>query len=490
MATPTSNRYPGSTVEIHFGAGSQSPGAAPIRCLAIGYGYTGGTAVVNTIYQPLSKDEARVLHGPGSALHLAAIAFYEEYPEGAFFTLQYAAAGGGVAAVNTLTITGAAVIGGTLTVELNGRFLQIAVDDAMSVANQRTRVIAEWNKQVDWPATAGVGTNAGEIDITWKWKGPTGNQIQVRALATSITGSSYAVTVKTAGATDGNPATALDALADEEYHFLIAGQDHTDATTGVPAFLAEVNTRSTPERGLYGGLIIGSTGSFGTVTALALAMNAHRGYVEWDRNSNMLTIEIAAKWAAWRAKYRQSDPTANLIKNGGDNKVFAVWRPPYSPADRITRIEATQALNSGVSSIRYTKQNTAYMVRPITTRFQDINGGPDYRTLDCIKVDMLDWFARDLNSNFPVRFPNYKLRDDSTLPPADLVADPRLIRSWIFADFLKQYEVNGWVKNVDKWNGLLEVKIPTSPSGRAVAKVPVDVIDLFAQLDVDAYQIG
>jgi phage tail sheath gpL-like len=203
----------------------------------------------------------------------------------------------------------------------------------------------------------------------------------------------------------------------------------------------------------------------------------------------MLTGEIAAKTSAWRAKYRQNDPTANLIRNGGGNRFFSVWRPPFLDKDRISKTETNAGLNAGISTIRYTRQGKAFMVRGITTRFQDINGAPDYRTLDDIKVDMLDWFADDVSTNFTIRFPNYKLREDSGLPPADEVADPRLIRSWIF-DMLKGYELKGWVKNVDKWGPLLKVSIPGTPSGRAVASVPVDVIDLFAQLVVDAYQIG
>jgi phage tail sheath gpL-like len=120
MGLPATQKYPDAYIEVHFGAGSQSPADAPKKVLAIGYqNATGATATPLNIYQPLSIDEAETLHGPGSSLYLMAVAFLEEYAEGSFFTLPYEQAAGGVACVKTLTITNNATIPQIETITTN-----------------------------------------------------------------------------------------------------------------------------------------------------------------------------------------------------------------------------------------------------------------------------------------------------------------------------------------------------------------------------------
>ena len=97
--------------------------------------------------------------------------------------------------------------------------------------------------------------------------------------------------------------------------------------------------------------------------------------------------------------------------------------------------------------------------------------------------------ADELASDFSVRFPDYKLHPTAGGPLAANVADERLIKSWING-YLLQYQKNGWVKNVEANQDNLIVTISTVTTGRASAKIPVDVIDLFAQLDADLYQVG
>jgi phage tail sheath gpL-like len=486
MSIPSSDRYPGFTAELHFGAGKQSPAAAPRKTIIAAYG--NATSTMHRVYGPHSSaDDVATQHGSGEELHIGAIAFFEEYPDGVLYTVEYAEAGGGAACAKTITAAGAAGVGGTLSLFINGRLVQVTITAAMTAAQAATAIITEVNKHVSLPVTAGAGVNPEDAKLTWKWKGPQGNQFTFRYSVESITTQTYSIATTTAGATDGDPTACLDALIETDYDYLVTGVDHATATTGIGTFVAEVNERAGPTIGLRGCLIFGFIGTVSDSVTLATGRNAHRVQMVYDRGTDMLTVEMAAKEAGMRARYEQDDPTANMV--GPVRGAFTVWRGPFTASDKLSRTEAKNLLNSGVTPIRYTPQGIAYHVRPITTRSQDANGGPDYRTFDVIKVTMLDWMADELASDFPVRFPDYKLQPTAGGPLAANVADERLIKSWING-YLLQYQKNGWVKNVEANQDNLVVTISTVTTGRASAKIPVDVIDLFAQLDADLYQVG
>ena len=218
---------------------------------------------------------------------------------------------------------------------------------------------------------------------------------------------------------------------------------------------------------------------------LSTALNAHRCQVLWDRDSNYFSFEMSAAMAGMRARAEQDDPAVNLML-----RTFSAWRAPYANSSKISINEAKNALNNGITPVRYNRQNEAFEVLSITTRFQDANGGADYRTLFTCKVTVPDAVADALALDWPVRFPDWKLTDDPDGPIADKVANKRIIKSWIF-NWLKDFEALGQVKKVSANEENLVVSIGGAvPSGRASCKIPVEVIDWFTQLDANLYQNG
>jgi phage tail sheath gpL-like len=249
-----------------------------------------------------------------------------------------------------------------------------------------------------------------------------------------------------------------------------------------------VNTRSGPTIGLRGVVVAASSDSFGTATALSLALNAFRLQIAWFRNADSLTVETASKVAAWRAYWEGQDPARNF-----DYQAFENLRGPYSTTDRISVVEANNALNSGLTPIGINRAGKAFMWRSITSRFQDTNGGPDYRVLDTSKVAVVDYIADFLASDYLVKgYQSMKLRDDSgDQRPQTGVITPKIIRSWIVG-VLKGAENNDPIllENVDAHLNELEVKLSTVVPGRMEARIPLDVIEGFHQLDMTLLQIG
>lgn len=481
MAIPSSNRYPGAYFEVFFGAGRQAPGTAVRRTVLVGYGLS-GTGVTDVLYGPhASADDVATVHGAGRPLHLAAIAFFKEYPDGTLHTLAYTESG--TATTKTLTITNNATATGTLTLDFNALYLQVTITSGQTPGQQATAIAAAVNAKTSLPVTATAAL--GVVTVTTKWTGPSSQQLQFRYLNEGITGSTYAIAAGVSGATDADPTTALDAISSEDFDYMVVQVDTTSTSLGQPYFLSYVNTRARPENGLRGVMIGAFSGTYANAVTLATALNGHRAQLVWDRDGNYFTFEAAAAMGGMRARAEQIDISANLML-----RTFNTWRAPYAASSKISLTEAKNALNNGITPIRYNRAGQAFAVLSITTRFQDANGAADYRTLDTNKVAVVDDIADTLAIDWPVRFPDWKLTDDADGPLADKVANKRIVKSWIF-NWLKDYESSGHVKNVDDNEGSLVVNIGgTVPQGRASCKIPVDVIDWFKQLDANLYQIG
>lgn len=479
MAIPSSNRYPGFYAELFFGAGRQSPGTAVRRTVLVGYGLS-GTGSTDTLYGPhASADDVASVHGSGTALHLAAIAFFKEYVDGTLHTLAYTESG--TATTKTLTITNNATASGTLTLDFNALYLQVPVTSGQTPTQQATAIAAAINAKTSLPVTA--TSNVGVVTVTTKWTGPSSRQLQFRYLNEGITGSTYAIADGVSGATDADPTTALDRIASEDFDYMVIQVDTTSTSLGQPYFLTYVNNRAKPESGMRGVLIGAFSGTYANAVTLSTALNGHRGQLVWDRDGNYFTFEAAAAMAGMRARAEQIDISANLML-----RTFSSWRGPYAASSKISVAEAKNALNNGITPIRYNRQGQAFAVLSITTRFQDANGAADYRTLDTNKVAVMDDIADTLAQDWPVRFPDWKLTDDPDGPIADKVANKRIVKSWIF-NWLKDYEANGHVKNVSQNEGNLVVSIGGNvPQGRASCKIPVEVIDWFKQCDANLYQ--
>lgn len=337
-------------------------------------------------------------------------------------------------------------------------------------------------------ATAFTNIAQAYATFTWKQKGARGNQFKLRTSASGITGSSYTVTDTVSGATDGNPTAALDSLINADYDYIATGVNTSDANTGLLPFVQHINDRAGPFIGLRGVGIAASIDTYGASIALSLALNAHRMQLGWCRAADMTTVEIAAKLAAIRAQAEGVDPASNL-----DYQQFAKFRGPFVNADKISVIEANNALNNGLTPIGINRGAAAYIWRSITTRYQDAQGAPDYRTLDTSKVAVVDYIADFLAQDYGVKgFQQMKARADSgDQRPQYKVLTPQIVKDWILTILYgAQNKDPVMLENVEANAPLLSVELSAVVPGRFVARVPLDVIEGAHQFDITLYQIG
>ncbi len=493
MAISPANKYPRAFITVIFGAGRQSPLTAPRKILLTGYAArVGGSQGVSAdnVLQPLpSVDDAIYWFGGGSEIHQECVAVFDEAKDATVYGISYPEAGGGAYQEQTLTIATTSVLGGTLSLFVNGQQVDTPILPAMTAADQATAVYTNLSKYKNLPCYCPTAPGGATVVFRWKHKGLRGTQFKLRYRVDTITGTTYSIASTNAGATDADPSSALDAVATKRFHYIVCPDPTSDATVGIGRFMQYINNRADPLIGLRGQLACATTDTYANAVTLATGINMHRFWPIWCRNAEDTVARIAARWAAWVVNGTASDPTANLC-NTTLNSLYG----PVLISDHISEAEATNALNNGLTCIRFTEQDQPFIPRPITGRSQDVNSNPDYRTLDIGKVLEPDFLGDFFDSDIPVTFQGYKLEDDAPNgegQPLLKVMTPSLFRSYLAGILVGEFRAQR-AKNPQSFidGGELQCFINPNNAQRLTCDLPLDVIDILAQIEMIIRQVG
>lgn len=491
MPISASNRYPRVFLSVLFGFGPQSPGTAPRNIVATGYskrvGQGQAQGLDGVVYGPiLNADQAALLWGYGSEMHQIIDAALDESTDITLYGVSYAEAGGGNYCEQTLTMTTNAGNGGSLilTFQGNPRELEVPIAAGATPAAQATAIYNEMLKRKELPCYVPTPPAAGSVTFRWNHKGLRGNLMAIRFRAEGITGTTYSIAVTNVGATDSDPTPALDAMGTLRRPLVICPDNSSSTSTGIPRWVNFMNQSADPITGLRGVLFAAHTGTLGQATTVSTLVNAHRCTLAWCKKAEDTPGRIAARYAVYICGATNLDISANTI--GGQ---LGNFRGPVAEADRITEPEATAALNFGLTPIRtYENQPTIGVVtRPITSRFQTVDGNPDYACLNLSCVLVPDDIANELEADVPRAFQGWKLApeepDEPNEEPIPFVLTPPLFDEYLF-DKLRTRKALGQIVNVEKAiaAGQIESMIHPANSDRILTpNIPIQVIGWFAQ---------
>lgn len=503
MPISPSNRYPRVFMSVLFGFGSQASQASARNVVITGYakrvGLGQATVSDNVVYGPiLSVNEAGVKWGYGSEVHQGVAAALDQSADLTLYGVSFPEAGGGAYAEQTFTITNNSVLGGSLLFTIQGdpNYVEVPITAAMTPTQQATAIYNAFAVRRDLCAYCPTVPVAGSVDFRWNHKGARGNLMAIRWVADGITGSTYALALKTTGVTDSDPSTALDAIANLRAAIIVCPDNSISTSVGVPRWVQYVNQRADPLTGLRGIVVWAHSGTLSELTVVTTAVNAHRSAMAWCKKAEDTPIRIAARYAAYIIQGTNLDIAANLINGGRDGVVLRNFRGPVLNSDRITEAEATAALNVGACPIRtYPGQPTVgIVVRPITTRFQAVDGSPDYATLNlnCVLVpdDIADFWEADI----PKTYAGWKMEeedpDNPNEKPAEYVLRPSMFDQYLY-DELRSRQAKGQVVRVEKMLAQNAVKSqihPLNSDRMLVPNIPLQVISWFAQAEMTIRQ--
>ena len=471
----TSIKLPGAFIQVSLGVGIRSPGAVPFRILLTGNKTSAGSAANGELKLLSGPDDAASYFGPGSELHLMAIACFKANPTATVYAIAITSAG--TAAAGTLVFgAGVATTAGTVEVWIRGErvLASVAVGDSVTVIGEA--VEAAINARTDLPVTA--NNVAGTVTVTAKNTGPRGNRISMRSRVTGAAAVTHtpATGYLSAGATMDTPQAVLDSLASQRFH-LIVSPHYT--STELAIYKSHVSTQAQPLNGQRQRFVACSPDTLAASITLSDAVNEKRGQICWLEDPDDTPAMIAAGFAGAVAAKLSADRAAPL-----DGLVITGLKSQYDIADVPLRTEQISALNNGLTPLG-TVDGTIVNVRSITSYHKDASSNPDYTVLDTHYVDVPDFIGDDIEGNFTSVFSGFKLGEDDEdgVPPGPKIATPNSVRDFIYSR-LALYD-NDKLINVVATKGSLVVEKDTQANGRLNADVPCIPIPHFHQLAVN-----
>jgi phage tail sheath gpL-like len=216
------SRVCGVNVEYkNFNAGAG--GFLPQRLAVIGVGNSDAIYSVEKYESTGSSDAVAKRYGYGSPLHLAARQLFPSGGGGAsfpvtFYPLIFGA--GAASAKGAIACDGVAVVAGSGVVYIGGISTEFAVLKAQTAADTLAAIRTAINAKLEMPVIAGTIAD-GELPLTAKWKGETGNTITIEIEA-DVAGINFEITALSGGAVDPDVEPALMAIGQVWETFILS----------------------------------------------------------------------------------------------------------------------------------------------------------------------------------------------------------------------------------------------------------------------------
>ncbi len=446
---PTTNRVPGTYVEVDGSrALSQQPGELH-RTLLVGGKLAAGTAAAALPVLVEGEVAADTLFGAASMLSEMVRAFRRANNTSRLYALPVLDDAGGIAATSTLTLSGTATAEGTLTARVADQRVSVAVPVGTTADAAAALLGAALAASPRLAATAAVA--AAVVTFTAQHKGEAGNGVTVEAekLPDGLTATA-AQPVN--GATNPSIDAALAALDESRYDTVVCG--YADATN-LAALEEELGRRWGPLVKLPGHGFAAVRGTLGAMVAAGSA-----------RNSRYLTLVGAGLsptppwiWAA-QAAARDAAQT-DLLPNRPRNGLSLPDCEAPKPEGMLDLSERNALLYDGVSTYKVTPDSKVLLERLITTYQTTASGTADATYLAIETVRNLAFFYRKVLELGAAHERDLLAPDGTAVSPGVPVTTPKMLRGELGALY-RQLERDGLVKDTEGFLRELVIEIPAS----------------------------
>lgn len=469
---PIDIRTPGQYIEIDNSKALRGLPNMNRRMLFIGNLTSAGTAEAGALHRINSAAEAAGLFGRGSVLHEMLRAARAANQTSDIWAIGLDDLAGGVAAVNTITITAGAAQAGVIPLYVNGQPLQVGVSPGDSATTIATAVAAAINAYVDGPVTA--ASALGVVTVTARHKGAFTQDIDLRVCYYPDERLPGGVTVAFASTVvgAGNPdvATALAAINQEAFYSIAV--PYNDASN-VAKLETELNTRWGGMDMRTGHVFFGFKGTQGQITTYGSGRNSPHSSFVGVKNPPQAPYIWAAVFAAVVEFNGAIDPALPF------QTVPLPGLLPPAEADRFTRLERDLNLRDGCSTFTVDQGGNVLLERVVTTYQVNAYGLEDVSYLDLETKWTVDYMRFAFRASVAFNFPRHKLADDGTnFAPGQRVATPKLIRSVLVAT-ARQLEEVGLLEGFEQFKRDLIVVRSVVDRNRVNAILPPDVVNQF-----------
>lgn len=443
---PANLRVPGVYAEINNSNALSGAQRLVYRRLIIATMLAGGTAVAGVPVQCLSEPAASGLFGAGSVAHGMVAAAIANDPFTDLYVLPIGDPGAGVAATQTLTVTGNATAASVLSLYVAGRLVQVSVAAADTPTLVAGKIVTAVTAATSLPVTATAAV--GVVTFTAKNKGATGNDIDIRANYNgekTPAGLTLAFVAPTNGA--GNPDITANLAALGDSWFQAWATAYTD-TTNLAAIETDQYNRWGPLRESEGHVFGALRGTYSAVAAIGLARNSEHLTLVQSIKEPTPAYEKAAETMSIYAQAVANDP-ARPVQN-----LPYLWAKPAIESDRLTITERNVLLFDGIATTKVTAGGVMQAERLITTYKTNSAGGTDVSFLDSETQATLLYLRHDLKDRILRKFPRSKLADDGNrFGPGQDIVTPKSFKAELVAWAMEMQEI-GIVENIDSFKAL------------------------------------
>jgi phage tail sheath gpL-like len=417
----------------------------PTKVLLVGQMATGATASA-LVRKPITRDtDAPAFFGAGSPLAQMVAAFRKVNRISELWAIGVADAAGAVAAVRTITVTGAPTDSGTLALYIGGKRLPIGVSSIDTVTTIATAIAAAINEETSllFTATSAVGV----VTLTAKAKGTCGSAVDIRLNyyddETTPAGISVAVGQTTAGATDPTVQGVFDLVTNEWFtDFPIQWSD----SANMALVDAEMARRYDAMAKLDAHTYVGLSATYAAGTTWSSSRNSPFVSALPAKASPNAPWEWAAVMAAVATRYLTDDPARQL-----GSLVLGGLKAP-KPEDCYTEEEQNLLLNKGLSTFDRLDDGTVTVNRIVTTYQKTSAGVDDEAWLDIMVPKTMSRIRYDWNTFVTSQYPRAKLVQDespaaSSLDTDESVVTPRkMLGTWMAR--AKKYLDAVWIQDI------------------------------------------
>lgn len=420
-----------------------------LRALVLGHGLAAVTTGKNQLQQITNPAQAAGLVGAGSQLAAMVAAYRNVDSFGELWLIDVPEPSAGAAATATITVTGTAISSGVVSLYISGKRVQAGVSAADAPTVVAASIKAAIDKDASLPVTASV--SAGVVTLTAKWKGLTGNDINLtlnyrgvmggESLPNGINVALPAQSCLSGGTGSPDLTAAIAAMGDEPFDFIATPWHDSGSLDVLEAEMNDATGRWSWLRQIYGHLYSAKRGTMAELSSFGRSRNGqHVTMTDLEPLAATSPYEVAASTCARNAVYIRIDP-ARPTQTGELNGLL-----PAPTGKRFTISERQVLLSSGIAT--QTVSSGVMMVERACTMYQrNKYGSADNSYFDSETLHLSAYIIRRLRRVITSKYGRHKLGNDGTrFGEGQAIVTPAVIKGELIGEY-RLMEREGLVEN-------------------------------------------
>ena len=456
---PAALRIPGTFIEFDNRLAGNA--AINFKVLVIGQRLATGTVAADIATRVNTGEQAEEYFGRGSMLaeQIKAIKKADKFME--TYAIALDEAGAGAAAAGTITATGNATGSGTLAIYIAGKKVLVGVASGDTADEIATAIAAAITADTTLPVNAVVnGVTTNQVDLTCKWKGETGNDLDLRMNyydEKTPKGTVISFGAMAGGTTNPDVTATIAAIGDEWYNWIV--MPFTDAANLV-VLETELDSRWGPMRQIGARAFSAFRGTHSATGTQGNGRNNPHVTCMGTNTSPQPPYIWASVNAIIGAKNLAIDPARPLQRL----KLTGIMAP--TKETRWTDTERNQLLFDGIATYTVASDGSVMIERQITTYQLNTSGISDDSYLDINTPETLERIRFEQRAMFAQKYPRHKLAEDSLrVAPGQPVMQPKVAKVELLILY-SEMEDKGWVQDYAGYKTTLNAEVDAGDPAR------------------------